>query len=148
MFVCIVFAPHTHTPHTIFFSSCLCVPISIPPPTTTTFYTFSLPPSLHSGSAGVHMIKHGTQVITWHCQIKRPLIQMRSEISKTSVAFAATTHPRRRQRGDLSVRGPAGRQQQHSAFPSYKISPMEATEPNMLGFTRAYLFVSHTPLVH
>lgn len=41
-------------------------------------------------SAGVHMIKQGTQVITTHCQIKRPLIQMRSEISKTSVAFAAS----------------------------------------------------------
>lgn len=65
------------------------------------------------------MIKHGTQVITWHCQIKRPLIQMRSEISKSSVAFAATTYPHRRQRGDLRARGPAGRQQQHSAFPFF-----------------------------
>lgn len=43
------------------------------------------------------MIKQGTQVITWHCQIKQPLIQMRSEISKTSVAFAATTHSHTRQ---------------------------------------------------
>lgn len=66
------------------------------------------------------MLKRSTQVITWHCQIKRPLIQMRRAISKTSVAFAATTHPRRRQRGDLRARGPAGRQQQqHSAFLSY-----------------------------
>ena len=64
-----------------------------------------LPPSFHSGSAGVHMIKQGTQVITWHCQIKRPLIQMRSEISKSGVAFAATTYPHRRQRGDLRARG-------------------------------------------
>lgn len=115
---------------------------------------FSLPPTLSlsltplsSGSAGVHMIKHGTQVITWRCQIKRPLIQMRSEISKSSVALAATTHPRRRRRGDLRARGPAGRQQQHSAFPRYKISPVESTEPNMPGFTRAYLFVSHSLLV-
>lgn len=78
-----------------------------------------LAPSLCSGSAGVHMIKQGTRVITWHCQIKRPLIQMRSEISKTGIAFAATTYPHRRQRGDLRARGPAGRQQQHSAFPSW-----------------------------
>ena len=81
----------------------------------------SLPPSLRSlqsGSAGVHMIKQGTQVITWHCQIKRPLIQMRSEVSKSGVAFAATTYPHRRQRGDLRARGPAARQHQHSAFPS------------------------------
>lgn len=65
----------------------------------------SLPPS--TGWAGVHMIKPATQVITWHCQIKRPLIQMSSEISKSAVAFAAAAaaHPRRRRRGDLRARG-------------------------------------------
>lgn len=67
------------------------------------------------------MIKRGAQVITCRCQIKRPLIQMRSEISKRAVALAATSHPRRRQRGDLRARGrgvgPAGRQQQHSPLP-------------------------------
>lgn len=126
-------------------------PLFLPPPPPPPSVSL-LPPSpsltpLSSGSAGVHMIKHGTQVITWRCQIKRPLIQMRSEISKSSVALAATTHPRRRRRGDLRARGPAGRQQQHSAFPRYKISPVESTEPNMPGFTRAYLFVSHSLLV-
>lgn len=148
----IVFAPpppHSFPPF-LFMCS-----IFTPPSTTATFFSVSSPshppsPSLtplSSGSAGVHMIKHSTQVITWRCQIKRPLIQMRSEISKSSVALAATTHPRRRRRGDLRARGPAGRQQQHSAFPRYKISPVESTEPNMPGFTRAYLFVSHSLLV-
>lgn len=77
----------------------------------------SLPPS--TGWAGVHMIKPASQVITWRCQIKRPLIQMRSEISKSVIASAATAHPRRRRRGDLRARGAAGRQRQHSAFHSY-----------------------------
>lgn len=44
---------------------------------------------------------------------------MRSEISKSVVASAATAHPRRRRRGDLRARGAAGRQRQHSAFHSY-----------------------------
>lgn len=132
LFMCSIFNPPPLPPSTTFFSA--------PPPFP------SLTP-LSSGSAGVHMIKHGTQVITWRCQIKRPLIQMRSEISKSSVALAATTHPRRRRRGDLRARGPAGRQQQHPAFPRYKISPVESTEPNMPGFTGAYLFVSHSLLV-
>lgn len=81
----------------------------------------SLHPSLHpsTGWAGVHMIKAASQVITWHCQIKRPLIQMRSEISKSVVASAATAHPRRRRRGDLRAQGAAGRQRQHSASHSY-----------------------------
>lgn len=103
--------PHTYTPLPPLH------PRSPPPPPISPLPLF-LPPSLQSGSAGVHMIKQGTQVITWHCQIKRPLIQMRSEVSKTSVAFAATTYPHRRQRRDLRARGPAERQQQHSAFPS------------------------------
>lgn len=59
-------------------------PTNPPPPP----FFHSLPP-LISGSTGVHMIKQGTQVITWHCQIKRPLIQIRSEISKSSVAFCS-----------------------------------------------------------
>lgn len=77
----------------------------------------SLPPS--TGWAGVHMIKPASQVITWRCQIKWPLIQMRSEISKSFVASTATAHPCRRRRGDLRARGAAGRQRQHSAFHSY-----------------------------
>lgn len=77
----------------------------------------SLPPS--TGWAGVHMIKPARQVITWRCQIKWPLIQMRSEISKSLVASTATAHPCRRRRGDLRARGAAGRQRQHSAFHSY-----------------------------
>lgn len=107
--LCVLFLPPC------FFFSLPVYVFQFPPPpptttTTTTFSTLSFPPSLNSGSAGVHMIKHGTQVITWLCQIKRPLIQMRSEISKIGVAFAATTHPRRRQRGDLRAWGPAGRE--------------------------------------
>lgn len=81
----------------LLFPSCLPVPTpaTFPPP---------LPPS--TGWAGVHMIKPATQVITWHCQIKRPLIQMSSEISKSAVASAAAAaHPRRRRRGDLRARG-------------------------------------------
>lgn len=111
----------------LFWSPCFFSAYALPfPSSLTAQYTPSFPklppflaPSLCSGSAGVHMIKQGTRVITWHCQIKRPLIQMRSEISKTGIAFAATTYPHRRQRGDLRARGPAGRQQQHSAFPSW-----------------------------
>lgn len=66
-------------------------------------------PSLSSGSAGVHMIKRGAQVITWRCQIKRPLIQMRSEISKQPpLPWQPLTHPRRRRRGDLRAPGRGG----------------------------------------
>lgn len=101
-----------------FFVPLLLFPSCLRHPSPATFSAPTLPPS--TGWAGVHMIKPATQVITWHCQIKRPLIQMRSEISKSAVAFAAAAaHPRRRRRGDLRARGAAGRQQQRSAFHSY-----------------------------
>lgn len=78
----------------------------------------SLPPS--TGWAGVHMIKPASQVITWRCQIKRPLIQMRSEISKSVIASAATAHPHAGDAEEIwELGGAAGRQRQHSAFHSY-----------------------------
>lgn len=83
----------------LLFASCL----RLPSPATFSFPPFpSLPPS--TGWVGVHMIKPASQVITWRCQIKRPLIQMRSEISKSVVASAATAHPRRRSEGSGSCR--------------------------------------------
>lgn len=121
--VCLCFSP-----------LCLCVLISIssldtdtaptlPPPSSLRLPLPSLLPSCSSTpfslvSAAAHMIKHGTQVITWRCQIKRPLIQMRSEVSKSGVGFAATTYIHTwRQRGDLRAGGrPAERQHQHAAF--------------------------------
>lgn len=54
------------------------------------FHVFFLSKCFPLGSGRVHTIKQGTQVITAHCQIKGLLIQMRSEISKKSVPFAAS----------------------------------------------------------
>lgn len=135
--------------------SCLCAPLSPHCPTSPHLpqYLISPPrlpasrppvtPSLSSGSAGVHMIKRGAQVITWRCQIKRPLIQMRSEISKRAVALAATTHPRRRRRGDLRApgrgAGPAGRQQQHSPLP---LSPLQNISAGVNGAKHAQVHQS------
>lgn len=110
------------------FPSPLWIPIQLPPsllppPSSLRLPLPSLLPSCSSTpfslvSAAAHMIKHGTQVITWRCQIKRPLIQMRSEVSKSGVGFAATTYIHTwRQRGDLRAGGrPAERQHQHAAF--------------------------------
>lgn len=104
LFVCFVFVL------LLLFASCLLPPPSPLPP--------SLPPS--TGWAGVHMIKPASQVITWRCQIKRPLIQMRSEISKSVVASAATAHPHAGDAEEIwELGGAAGRQRQHSAFHSY-----------------------------